>query len=149
MKPVLFPVIIVIIVIVLCAGCAAPVEEPSYSVYTPAGPVAMSTGTPFTPQVSHGSLSYSTDRPPGISVSLSKIDTQIMLYYFGGPNAAGLAVIETIVTNSDSEEFVTTVERPAPGDDIAIRGGTNGLDYVTVIAKFRDGSQSLVLDTYV
>lgn len=147
MKSVLVPVII--IVAILCTGCTTPVEEPSYSVYTPAIPGTVSTATLVTPQVNYGALSYSSNRPPGISVSISKIDTQIMLYYYGGPDATGLAGIETVVRNSESEELVTTAKRPVPGDEIAIRGGTNGLDYVTVIAAFSDGSHSLLLDTYV
>jgi hypothetical protein len=147
MKPVLIPVII--IVAVLCTGCTTPVEESSYSVYTPAVTGTLSPSTPVTPQVSYGALSYSSNRPAGISVSLSKIDTQIMLYYYGGPDAAGLSAIETVIRNSDSEEYVTTAKRPVPGDEIPIRGGTNGLDYATVIATFSDGSHSLLLDTYV
>jgi hypothetical protein len=150
MKPVLITIIIIIIIaVVLCAGCTTPVEEPSYSVYTPAVPGTVSPATLVPTQVNYGSLSYSSNRPPGISVSISKIDTQIMLYYFGGPDAAGLAGIETIVRNSESEEFFTNAKRPVPGDEIAILGGTNGLDYVTVIAAFSDGSNSLILDTYV
>ncbi len=72
-----------------------------------------------------------------------------MLYYYGGPDAAYLSGLEILVRNSYSEDYVTAANRPVPGDEIAVRGGTNGLDYVTVIAIFSDGSRSLVLDTYV
>lgn len=148
MKPVFIPVII--IVAVLCTGCTIPVEESSYSVYTPAVPGTLSPAPPAaTPQVSYGALTYSSNRPAGISVSLSKIDTQIMLYYYGGPDASGLSAIETVIRNSDSEEYVTTAKRPVPGDEIPVSGGTNGMDYATVIATFSDGSHSLLLDTYV
>ncbi|MDN7023558.1 type IV pilin [Methanoculleus sp. FWC-SCC1] len=72
--------------------------------------------------------------------------TNIIVTYQGGPDSDDLTGLR-ISAGTTATESTTSV--PSVGTSWTLAGGTTDKDHVVVTATFSDGSQQVILDTYV
>jgi len=87
-----------------------------------------------------------------VSATASQQGSNIVVTYQGGPDhqsVDSLTIGGNVTSCSGGGISGTTDSTPAVGDTYTCDGGGSGQDHVIVTATFVDGTQQVILDTYV
>jgi flagellin-like protein len=85
-----------------------------------------------------------------VAATARQTGTSIIVTWQGGQDNAQVSSYNISVVNSTAVSTLTVVPGNVVGNSTIILGsGTNGMDHVTVVGVFNDGSQQVLLDTYV
>lgn len=81
-----------------------------------------------------------------VAATAAQSGNDIIVTYQGGQDAATVTQLNVILVD---DNVIRTITAPLVGNASKYGGGTTGRDHVTVSAVFNDGSQQVILDTYV
>ena len=75
--------------------------------------------------------------------------SSIIVTWVGGPDNAMVKGYNVTIQPSTGGTILWNTTSNAVGNSTSLTGGTAGMDHVTVVAQFTDGTAQVVLDTYV
>ena len=75
--------------------------------------------------------------------------SSIVVTWVGGPDNAMVKGYNVTIQPSTGGTILWNTTSNAVGNSTSLTGGTAGMDHVTVVAQFTDGTAQVVLDTYV
>jgi len=81
-----------------------------------------------------------------VGVTAAQDGDNVTFTFYGGPDASEVTNLNTTVNEEEAEPASTVTV----GTTWSSKGGaSSGRDHVIVVARFFDGSEQVVLDTYV
>jgi flagellin-like protein len=86
-----------------------------------------------------------------VAATASQSQSTVYVTWNGGPdnNIVSMYSINITASNAPADVYGSGSYAATVGNSTAWPGGTSGKDHVTVSAKFTDGTEQVVLDTYV
>jgi len=84
-----------------------------------------------------------------VSASAQNLGGTIYVTFEGGPDSADVIRFSATVTDNSGVSQTKYLEQPEYRDQISFTGSTSGKDHVMAIAVFTDGTDQVILDTYV
>ncbi len=93
-------------------------------------------------------MGTSVKKTYNVAVTAVQSGTDVIVTLAGGPDVLSLDSIEVRCTKSDGTEVTGTLGITV-GSSVTLTCGSGGADRVLVVATFLDGSQQILLDTFV
>jgi len=95
-------------------------------------------------------MASGVSKTKAVAATARQVQNQIIVTWQGGqdnPMVSGYNI--SISPSGGGTPVYEIISNNVVGNSTASGGGTSGQDHVTVVAAFTDGSQQVVLDTYV
>ena len=93
-------------------------------------------------------MGTSVKRTYNVAVTAVQSGSNVIVTLAGGPDVPSLSEISVTCTSSEGTSTTGTLGTTV-GSTVTLACGTGGADRVLVVATFQDGSQQILLDTFV
>jgi hypothetical protein len=132
----------VILLIAITCGCLQPSPAPAPAAPSTPASVSVVTLPPAATTVPSAQKQ--------INVTATKTQTEVIVQYNGGPDAADLLALNIRINNQNSQNVQRTITNPDIGAQYVFtyRGNADAT-VVNIVGQFRDGTEQTVLMAYV
>jgi hypothetical protein len=127
---------------ILICGCLQPAATPA--------PVASATLTPAPAETLPPAATTAPAAQKQINVTATKTQTEVIVQYNGGPDAADLLSLNIRINNMNGQNVQRPIANPQIGAQYVFtyRGNADAT-VVNIVGQFRDGTEQTVLMAYV
>ena len=91
----------------------------------------------------------SVSRAKAVAATAKQVQNSIVVTWQGGLDNAQVRGYNVSILTSTGGSIRWNTTSNAVGNSTTLTGGTTGLDHVTVVGVFTDGTSQVVLDTYI
>jgi hypothetical protein len=132
----------VILLVALTCGCLQPAVTPVPVTQTVTTPVAVESLPP--------AATIAPSAQKQINVTATQTQTEVIVQYNGGPDAADLLALNIRINNQNGQNVQRIITNPQIGAQYVFtyRGNADAT-VVNIVGQFRDGTEQTVLMAYV
>jgi hypothetical protein len=132
----------VILLVALICGCLQPAPAPSPVATPPATPGSLVTLPP--------AATTAPSAQKQINVTATKTQTEVIVQYNGGPDAADLLALNIRINNQNGQNVQRLITNPQiSAQYVFTYRGNADATIVNIVGQFRDGTEQTVLMAYV